>query len=402
MKQVKDFERRVGDFIRRQGLMEERSRVLVCVSGGADSVALLLVLTRLGYACRVVHCNFHLRGEESQRDEAFVRQLCEGMGVALDVVDFDTQTYASERKISIEMAAREQRYKAFDRLRTRYGLDTIAVGHHAEDSAETMLLNLLRGTGIDGLTGIRPRNGFIIRPLLEVTRGDIIDYLAALGQTWVDDSSNATDDYARNRIRHRLLPLMEDINPAALQNILTTARNLRGTADLLDEKATDETAVTLLHRYLAPHGYNSTQSENLLEALRNHRTTLIPRSVSALQVAMPSLRFSIEKVEQGNLRHSNDVLLLDVQRLTAPLTLRRWREGDRFCPFGMGRRTKLVSDLLTDCHLSRAERESQMVLCVGDDIAWVVGLRSDERFRVLPTATEVLVVEKTEILNQQK
>lgn len=402
VKQVKDFERRVGDFIRRQGLMEERSRVLVCVSGGADSVALLLVLTRLGYACRVVHCNFHLRGEESQRDEAFVRQLCEGMGVALDVVDFDTQTYASERKISIEMAAREQRYEAFERLRTQYGLDTIAVGHHAEDSAETMLLNLLRGTGIDGLTGIRPRNGFIIRPLLEVTRGDIIDYLAALGQTWVDDSSNATDDYARNRIRHRLLPLMEDINPAALQNILTTARNLRGTADLLDEKATDETAVTLLHRYLAPHGYNSTQSENLLEALRNHRTTLIPRSVSALQVAMPSLRFSIEKVEQGNLRHSNDVLLLDVQRLTAPLTLRRWREGDRFCPFGMGRRTKLVSDLLTDCHLSRAERESQMVLCVGDDIAWVVGLRSDERFRVLPTATEVLVVEKTEILNQQK
>ena len=382
--------------------MEETSRVLVCVSGGADSVALLLVLTRLGYACRVVHCNFHLRGKESQRDEAFVHQLCEGMGVALDVVDFDTQTYASERKISIEMAAREQRYEAFERLRTQYGLDTIAVGHHAEDSAETMLLNLLRGTGIDGLTGIRPRNGFIIRPLLEVTRGDIIDYLAALGQTWVDDSSNATDDYARNRIRHRLLPLMEDINPAALQNILTTARNLRGTADLLDEKATDETAVTLLHRYLAPHGYNSTQSENLLEALRNHRTTLIPRSVSALQAAMPSLRFSIEKVEQGNLRHSNDVLLLDVQRLTAPLTLRHWRDGDRFCPFGMGGRTKLVSDLLTDCHLSRAERESQMVLCVGDDIAWVVGLRSDERFRVLPTATEVLVVEKTEILNQQK
>ena len=402
VKQVKDFERRVGDFIRRQGLMEERSRVLVCVSGGADSVALLLVLTRLGYACRVVHCNFHLRGEESQRDEAFVRQLCEGMGVALDVVDFDTQTYASERKISIEMAAREQRYEAFERLRTQYGLDTIAVGHHAEDSAETMLLNLLRGTGIDGLTGIRPRNGFIIRPLLEVTRGDIIDYLAALGQTWVDDSSNATDDYARNRIRHRLLPLMEDINPAALQNILTTARNLRGTADLLDEKATDETAVTLLHRYLAPHGYNSTQSENLLEALRNHRTTLIPRSVAALQVAMPSLRFSLEKVEQGNLRHSNDVLLLDVQRLTAPLTLRHWREGDRFCPFGMGGRTKLVSDLLTDCHLSRAERESQMVLCVGDDISWVVGLRSDERFRVLPTSTEVLVVEKTEIPNQQK
>ncbi len=402
MKQGKDFEHRVGDFIRRQGLLEETSHVLVCVSGGADSVALLRVLTGLGYACRAVHCNFHLRSEESQRDEAFVRQLCQGLNVELDVVDFDTQAYASERKISIEMAAREQRYEAFEHLRKQHGLDAIAVGHHAEDSAETILLNLLRGTGIDGLTGIKPHNGFVVRPLLEVTRSDILSYLSALGQTWVDDSTNDTDDYARNRIRHRLLPLMEELNPAALQSILTTARNLRGTANLLDEQATDEAAATLLYRYLAPHGYNSTQSQNLLEALCNHRSTLIPRSVSALQAAIPSLRFSIEKVEQGNLRHSNDVLYLDVHSLTASLTLRRWREGDRFCPFGMGGRKKLVSDLLTDAHLSRAERESQMVLCVGDEIAWVVGVRSDERFRISPTVTEVLMVEKTEIPNQQE
>ena len=391
---MKDFKQHIRGFIHRNNLLRDEDRLLVCVSGGADSVALLRVLLNLGYLCHAVHCNFHLRDEESERDEAFVRDLCRQLDVELDVVGLDTASYAARHKISIEMAAREQRYEAFERLRTQYGLDAICVGHHAEDSAETILLNFIRGTGIDGLTGIRPLSGRVVRPLLDVTRNDITDYLTALRQTWVDDSTNATDDYARNRIRHRLLPLMEELNPAALQNILTTARNLRGTADLCDGKATDEAATTLLHRYLAPHGYNSTQVSNLLEALRSHRQTLIPHSVAALQTAIPSLRFSIEKMRAGIPKRSNDVLYLDVRCLNAPLTLRRWHEGDRFCPFGMKGKTKLVSDLLTDARLSRAERENQTVLCLGDDIVWVVGLRSDERFRLSPTAQYLLVVEK--------
>lgn len=391
---MKDFKHTIRDFIQRNALLRAEDRLLVCVSGGADSVALLRVLISLGYTCRAVHCNFHLRAEESNRDETFVRNLCQQLGVELDVVDFDTASYATEHKISIEMAAREQRYGAFEKLRMQHGLDVICVGHHAEDSVETILLNLIRGTGIDGLTGIRPLSGRIVRPLLNVTRSDITDYLNSLGQTWVDDSTNATDDYARNRVRHRLLPLMEEINPAAVQNILTTARNLRGTADICDSKVTDEAATTLLHHYLAPYGYNSTQVQNLLEALHNHRSTLIPRSVASLQTTIPSLRFTIEKAGAGDLCRSNDILYLDMRRLTAPLTLRRWHEGDRFCPFGMGGRTKLVSDLLTDARLSRTERENQLVLCIGDDIAWVVGLRSDERFRVTSTTTEMLVVER--------
>lgn len=391
---MKDFKHSVRGFIQQNALVRADDRLLVCVSGGADSVALLRVLISLGYACRAVHCNFHLRGEESERDEAFVHNLCQQLKVELDVVDFDTAAYATEHKVSIEMAAREQRYEAFEQLRIRHGLDAICVGHHAEDSAETILMNLIRGTGIDGLTGIRPRNGHIVRPLLGVTRHDITTYLNALGQTWVDDSTNATDDYARNRIRHRLLPLMEEMNPAAVQNILTTARNLRGTADICDSKETDKAATTLLHRYLAPYGYNSTQVQNLLEALRNHRSTLIPRSVASLQATIPSLRFSIEKAGVDGLCRSGDILYLDIRQLDAPITLRRWKEGDRFCPFGMGGRTKLVSNLLTDAHLSRAERDNQMVLCIGNDIAWVVGLRSDERFRVPADANELLVVKK--------
>ena len=393
---MKDFKQHIRNFIHQNALLRDEDRLLVCVSGGADSVALLRVLLSLGYSCRAVHCNFHLRGEESNRDEAFVRDLCQQLGVELDVTEFDSATYAAQQKISIEMAAREQRYEAFEQLRKNYELDFICVGHHAEDSAETILLNLIRGTGIDGLTGIRPLNGHVVRPLLDVTRNDITDYLTTLGQTWVDDSTNATDNYARNRIRHRLLPLMEELNPAAIQNILTTAHNLRGTAELCDEKATKEAATTLLYRYLAPYGYNTTQVNNLLESLRNHRQTLIPRSVTALQSAIPSLRFSIEKTNGSIPRRSNDVLFLDVRNLSIPITLRRWHEGDRFCPFGMGGQTKLVSDLLTDARLSRVERENQMVLCVGYDIAWVVGLRSDERFRVSESADEVLVVEKQE------
>jgi len=402
---VKDFKSSIRDFIRQHALLADDARVLVCVSGGADSVALLRVLTALGYACRAVHCNFHLRGDESLRDEAFVRTLCRQTGVELDVVHFDTAAYAAQHKISIEMAAREQRYEVFEQLRTRYALDAICVGHHAEDSVETILLNLIRGTGIDGLTGIRPLSGHLVRPLLGVTRTDITAYLTTLGQTWVDDSTNAADDYARNRIRHHLIPLMEEINPAAMQNILSTARNLRGTADVCASLSTDEAATTLLHHYLAPQGYNSTQVRNLVDALRNRRQTLIPHSVHDLQEAVPSLEFSVitvdDDVSSTVRRHldphnPNRHFFVDMRRLTLPVTLRRWREGDRFCPFGMGGHTKLVSDLLTDAHLSRAERERQMVLCIGDDIAWVVGLRSDERFRVPSDATELLCASRTD------
>lgn len=391
-KVMKTFVNTIRTFIRQHRLLGDGDRLLVCVSGGADSVALLRVMAALDYPLHAVHCNFHLRGDESDRDEVFVRDLCREQGVALDVVHFDTASYAAAHKISIEMAAREQRYEAFGRLRAQYGLDAVCVGHHAEDSAETILLNLIRGTGIDGLTGIRPRHGTIVRPLLGVTRSDIVAFLTALGQTWVDDSSNATDNFARNHIRHHLLPLMEEVNPAALQNILTTARNLRSTADLLDGEVTDDAAATLLHRYLAPHGYNATQVRNLIDTLRRHSQTLIPAHPTDDADGGCELEFRVVPYDPATMPRTAETFCLDVRRLIAPLCLRRWREGDRFCPFGMDGHSKLVSDLLTDHRLTRTQRSRQQVLCVGDDIAWVVGLRSDERFRVPHDASEILVV----------
>lgn len=385
------FERLVGDFVSRHGLLLPTYRLLVTVSGGADSVALLRVLVAMGYDCRAVHCNFHLRDAESDRDEQFVRSLCRELGVPVEVIDFDTRAYAKINKVSIEMAAREQRYAAFEKRRLAMGCDVIAVAHHAEDSVETMLMNLLRGTGLDGLTGIKARNGRVVRPLLSVTRQDITNYLTALGQPWVEDSSNASDDYLRNRIRHHLLPLMEDLNPAALQNMLTTADHLQGASDVLQGIASEAAGVTVLHGLLSPYGYNTTQVENLLAALKNRRQTLLPSGNDGDE---EELTFSLQPYNATTMPHTNTTLCLDVRSVTAPLHLRRWREGDRFCPFGMGGRRKLVSDVLTDCKLSRREREVQQVLCIGDDIVWVVGIRSDERYRVRTDATQLLIVEK--------
>ena len=199
---------KVEIFIEEHGLLEHGDKVLVAISGGADSVALLVALRKLGYTCEAIHCNFHLRGEESNRDEQFTKELCDRLGVTLHTVHFDTKAYAHERGISIEMAAREQRYAAFEEHRTATGAKAIAVAHHRDDSAETMLLNLIRGTGIKGLRGIRPRNGYIVRPLLCVGRNDILDYLKWREEEYVTDSSNLTCDYTRNRIRLEVIPLM--------------------------------------------------------------------------------------------------------------------------------------------------------------------------------------------------
>ena len=237
--------RRVQDFIRKQQLLADEAKILVALSGGADSVALLRVLLRMGYHCHAVHCNFHLRGEESNRDEHFVIELCRILGVPCEVIHFDTTAYATERKLSIEMAARELRYLEFERLRQAHGLDVIAVAHHQDDAVETLLLNLIRGAGINGLTGMKVKNGYIVRPLLCLTRDEITDYLDHLEQSYVTDSTNLTDAYARNKVRLNLLPLMQQINPAAKENIMQAALHL-GEAATIYNKVIEETKTRLV------------------------------------------------------------------------------------------------------------------------------------------------------------
>ena len=224
--------KQVAQYIAHEHLLEPDGKVIVALSGGADSVALLLLLGELGYTCEAAHCNFHLRGEESDRDERFVRHLCEERHIPLHVVHFDTARHAAGQHVSIEMAARELRYTWFEELRRKLDAQAIAVAHHADDSIETFLLNLMRGTGINGLRGIRPRNGHIVRPLLCLNREDILRYLEHCGQTYVTDSTNLQDEYTRNKIRLNLLPLMQEINPSVRQAFLRTAAHLDEAATL--------------------------------------------------------------------------------------------------------------------------------------------------------------------------
>ena len=277
---------RVAQYINQKRLFMPTDKVIIALSGGADSVALLCLLQTLGYNCEAAHCNFHLRGKESDRDEAFVCQLCAKRQVPLHIVHFNTVRTAEERHISIEMAARELRYEWFEEIRRKSGANVIAVAHHRDDSVETLLLNLIRGTGINGLRGIRPKNEHIVRPLLCLDRKEIINYLNRTGQDYVTDSTNLQDEYTRNKIRLNLLPMMQEINPSVKESIFNTAEHLSEVSIIYKksiEEATkrvqtaegicidalmQETAPeTLLFEILYPLGFNAAQIRDIYRAL---------------------------------------------------------------------------------------------------------------------------------------
>ncbi len=425
---------------------------MVALSGGADSVALLRILLRLGYHCHAVHCNFHLRGEESNRDELFVSELCRTLGVPCEVVHFDTTAYAAEHKQSIEMAARELRYREFERLRQDHELDVIAVAHHQDDAVETLLLNLIRGAGINGLTGMKIKNGHVVRPLLCLTRDEVISYLDHHGQSYVTDSTNLTDAYARNKVRLNLLPLMQQINPAAKENIMQAALHL-GEAATIYNKVIEETKTGLvtpqaegididiaalldtevpqthLFEIVHPYGFNSAQVADIFRSLTTEagrmfettdytllrdRTQLMLRRKATSTVAdntgytLPlegSLQlpdgntlnvYTIEPDATWSVPKRNDVLCLDLARINQPLTLRHPQQGDRFCPFGM-KGSKLLSDLYTDLKLPHTEKARQWVLCHGEDIVWAVGLRGSEWYRLKKTPERVICIERLKV-----
>lgn len=420
------MQQKVARYIARHKLLAPNGCVMVALSGGADSVALLRVLLSLGYTCEAAHCNFHLRGAESERDEAFVRHLCQQLRVSLHVAHFQTRQEAARRQISLEMAARELRYTWFETLRQEQGAQAIAVAHHRDDSAETFLLNLLRGTGLNGLQGIRPRNGHIVRPLLCLDRREITDYLQRLGQDYVTDSTNLEDEYLRNKIRLHLLPLMQQINPAAKDNLLRTAAHLADAA-LIYRQGVDESRArilrhngraidiealkheaapaTLLHEILHPLGFNESLTEAICRSLDGqpgkcftagewqvvkdrdllligHRDKILPP-----QLEMQTMDYTPDFI----IPRDKDCAVLDADKLKHPLTLRLWQQGDTFVPFGMTGKKK-VSDYLTDRKYSLPRKQHQWVLCCGNDIVWLVGERIDNRFRIDPASTQKITM----------
>ena len=418
---------KVAQYINRKQLLQPTDKVLVALSGGADSVALLRLLQASGYDCEAAHCNFHLRGAESDRDEAFVRQLCVKQQVPLHTVHFDTARTAEERHISIEMAARELRYGWFEEIRQKINADAIAVAHHQDDSVETLLLNLIRGTGINGLRGIRPKNGHIVRPLLCLERKEIISYLNRIGQDYVTDSTNLQDEYTRNKIRLNLLPMMQEINPSVKESILKTAEHLDDAASIynigieeaklrvktsegisinaLKQEAASE---TVLFEILHPLGFNAAQVRDICRTLDGQPGKVF--ATPGWRVIKDRGSLLIEPVQEAvkplleikEHPYTPDFMIprdkatacFDADKLQHPLSLRLCRQGDSFVPFGMKGRKK-VSDYLTDRKFSLLRKERQWVLCCGDDIIWLVGERADNRFRIDEKTRKVLVVSTT-------
>lgn len=436
-----DFVNKIRQYIISNNLLKDGADVIVGLSGGADSTALLKVLLTLGYRCTAVHCNFHLRGAESDRDQQFVTELCSRLGIRLEVCHYDTESYARQHGISIEMAARELRYADFNRIMQERQASAVCIAHHRDDSVETLLLNLIRGTGLRGLTGIKPVNGNIIRPLLCVSRTEIEQWLTETGQPYVTDSTNLETDYTRNKIRNQLLPLMRTINPDADNAINTTSQHLQQAYtvynDAMDQarvRVSDGNIISIpelkrlpspqafLFELLSPLGFNSAQINDVWASVDSQpgtrflsathqiikgrdNFTISPVSEVYLTYMTVSLtpgtavtlpdgrRLTVSSAPAGTpISHDPSTATFDAAQLTdSTVTIRRWHEGDRFVPFGM-KGSKLVSDLLTDCKVSPACRENQLVATMGNDIIWVLGIRSSNRHRVSSrTATQLIL-----------
>ena len=319
---------KVGDYIKKHKLLNANDLYLVALSGGADSVALLLLLKEAGYNVHAAHCNFHLRGAESDRDEAFCVELCQQLGVELHRAHFDTREYAELHKVSIEMAARELRYKWFDQLRQDMGAAGICVAHHRDDSVETVLLNLVRGTGLRGLTGIQPRNGFILRPFLCVSRAEIEAFLSGRGQKYVTDSTNLEADVLRNKVRLQVLPLLCELNPAVSENIQRTAENLVEAQKILDAisdnyKNSNVLELSELEKYgsseyvvfewLKNYGFNGSQVHQILDADSGG----IVSSASGYDVLKDRTRLIVEKTDVTYQAHRN-VISMPSKRIVVP------------------------------------------------------------------------------------
>lgn len=433
----------VEHYIVENKLLLGGEKVIVGVSGGADSVALLDILHSFRIECVIAHCNFHLRGEESNRDAFFVEELCKKYNLKYERIDFDTEAYAEINSISIEMAARELRYNWFEQLRVIHLADKIAVAHHRDDSIETILLNLIRGTGIKGLTGIAPVNGYVIRPLLCMSRNDILEYLEDRKLNYVDDSTNNEDLYARNKIRLNIIPLLETINPSVKEAIIRTSDNLKQVSNIYqmyiaqvknDIFKENRINISLLIQYaepeailfeiLSPFGFNPATIRQIFESIiaqsgkifysethellkdrgyfiLKEKETLVIDSYTIHEddksLSHP-LRLNIEKIDISDdfyIEKNPRIIYIDANKIKYPLTLRHWKKGDWFVPFGMKGKKK-VSDYFSDQKYSLFDKESAWILCSDNDIVWIIGKRADDRFRIDKETTRIIRISITD------
>ena len=427
----------IQQYIIQHQLLSGEKPVVVGISGGADSVALLHILVSLGYKCIAAHCNFNLRGDESFRDEQFTIDFTQRLQVPLCKISFETNKYAQENRLSVEMAARELRYRWFEELLNTYDADAVAVAHHRDDSVETLLINLTRGSGLTGLTGIKPKNGNVVRPLLCVSREDIYAYIENNGLEYVTDSSNSSDIYTRNFIRLKVIPLLEEINPSVKASLARTANHLYDASLIYNHSIEEARKViiqnnrlsisallsfpapaTILYEMLKPYGFSRTVCESIFTVLDKDSGKIFYSSTHRLLKDRSDLLIDVLSGEESkayliNLEDDNvdlpvelkpEIVVIkedyqiekdkkfayfDFDKLSFPLVLRHWQEGDWFVPFGMKGKKK-ISDYFSDKKFSLFDKEKTWLLCSGQDVIWIVGERTDNRYRIEKTTKRVL------------
>lgn len=435
---------RFQDYIHQNSLLTAAHKVLLTVSGGKDSVLLVHLFKLAGLHFGIAHCNFNLRGEEAQRDENFVKSLAEKMEVPFHVTHFETKAYAQKHKISTQMAARTLRYDWFAQIRVAENYDLIAVAHHQSDAIETILLNLTRGTGIAGLHGILPKREFLIRPLLFLSRAEIDEVIRQEHLDFVEDSSNQSDKYARNKIRLHVIPQLKAINPNLEQTFEHNIQRFKETEQVLQQvvgQLREEMCKTqenftlialariktlkpqklLLYELLKPYHFQEPVVEDILQSLdkqsgvsfysATHRATIdrAQLMVSILPSAVESEGQSIHPedsvVDMGEqqltISHSDTWVLekevkkafVDSEKLIYPLLLRKRQEGDRFRPLGMNQFKKL-SDYFIDQKVALPLKDQVPVLVNGNgEIVWIVGMRADNRYKVTADTKKVTIFE---------
>lgn len=427
-------------------------KLLIAISGGIDSAVLTHLLNNLRFSISLAHCNFMLRGKESNKDEQYVINLGKTFGIPTYTIRFETEKYALERGISTQMAARELRYNWFQKIRKQHHLDYILTGHHKEDVIETFIINLTRGTGLDGLTGIPAVNGNIVRPLLPFTRNEILVFAAKNKIQWQEDQSNSSIKYVRNKIRHKVVPVLKELNPGLLETFQNTLENLKGSQQIVNDRIQNvRQKITIVHddefhfnikkikklnnpkvylyEFLKEYGFTEWDDvHDLLDSqtgkqvfsnthrLLKNRDFLILTEISALKkdktykisenttkINKPvKLKFETDTIVHNSKKHRNKILSelifddintisIDADSIEFPLTIRKWEKGDYFYPIGLKGKKKL-SKFFKDEKLSLLDKENVWLLCSKNDIVWVIGKRLDDRFKVTNTTSKILKV----------
>lgn len=417
----------------------EKSKLLLATSGGIDSMVLVHLFYQLNYTIALAHCNFQLRGLESFGDQNFVQEYADANEIPLFLTQFDTEAFANDYKLSTQIAARELRYNWFYELLETENYDYILTAHHADDNIETFLINLSRGTGLEGLVGIPTQNDKVVRPLLPFTRVEIEEYAKENNIQWREDSSNASDKYLRNKIRHHLVPLLKELNPQFLESFQKTQSYLSQSQELVEDAAIivyqqvakEEGEIIVfdlnqllrlpnyksyLYQWLHEFGftawddvYDLVQSQSGKQIFSPHYRLLKDRTALILSPIFQEEdypEYFIEKnVREVNIPlnlafckaddisgASNSIIFVDEEQLVYPLVLKKWQEGDVFQPFGMNGKSKKLSKLFKDEKLSLLEKENCWVLWSNNQIVWVIGIRQDERFRINNATKNILKI----------